>query len=85
MFVEHLFSVDITLTLREECKLRIFENRIEANIWTQEVWEWGVAKAPQRGTSLYLSSDIVRVIKCRRLRWAGRVAKWKKAEVFSKC
>ena len=38
--------------------------------------QWGVEKAPQCGTfSLYRSSNIVRVIKSRRLRWAGHVAR----------
>ena len=32
-------------------------------------------KAPQWGTSLYRSPNIVRVIKSRRLRWAGNVAR----------
>ena len=48
-------------------------------IWKQdpEGWEWGVEKAPQWGTldSLYRSPNIVRLIKSRRLRWAGHVAK----------
>ena len=32
-------------------RLRVYENRIEANIWTQEGCEWGIKKAPQYGTS----------------------------------
>ena len=34
--------------------------------------------------SLYRSPNIVRVIRPRRLRWAGQVAKWKKVGVLSK-
>ena len=40
----------------------------------QEGCEWGVEKASQRG-SLLRSTNIVRVIKSRRLRWAGHVAR----------
>ena len=29
----------------------IWKQEHEANIWTQERWEWGVEKAPQWGTS----------------------------------
>ena len=32
-------------------------------------------EAPQRGTCLYRSPNIVRVIKYRRLRWAGHLAR----------
>jgi hypothetical protein len=31
-----------SLTLREECRLRIFENRILRGMRAQEGWEWGV-------------------------------------------
>ena len=39
-----------SLTLREESRLRVFEDP-EPNICAQEEWEWGVEKAPQWGTS----------------------------------
>ena len=41
-------------------------------------------KAPQRGTSLYHSPNIVRVIKSRKLRWAGHVARMEEVEVLLK-
>ena len=44
----------------------IWKQDPEANIWAQE---WGVEKSPQWGT------NIVRMIKSRRLRWAGHVAR----------
>ena len=58
-----------SLTLREECRLRVFENRILRRIF-----------GPRRDKneelhSLYRSPNIVRVIKSRRLRWAGHVAR----------
>jgi hypothetical protein len=66
-----------SLTLREEQGMRVFENRLLRRIF-----------GPQRddGTGerrrlhnkelndLYSSSDIVRVIKLRRMRWVGHVA-----------
>jgi hypothetical protein len=36
-----------SLTLREECRLKVFENRILRNTWVQERCEWGVEKASQ--------------------------------------
>jgi hypothetical protein len=39
----------LTLTLREECRLRVFENRIlMRTFWPKrDEMEWGVEKAPQ--------------------------------------
>ena len=56
-----------SLTLREESRLRAFENRILRRIFgpihNEELH------------SLYRSPNIVRVIKSGRLRWAGHVAR----------
>ena len=47
----------------------------EANIWAQEGWEWGRRRVHNEELhNFYLSPNIVRVIKSRRLRWAGHVA-----------
>jgi hypothetical protein len=68
----------LSLTLREEHRLRVFENRVLKRIF-----------GPQRGEvtggwrklhkeelhGLYSSPSIVRVIKARRMRWAGHVAR----------
>ena len=62
------------LTLREESKVRVFENRILRRIF-------GVKRDANRRLhneellSLYRSPNIVIVIKSRRLRWAGHVAR----------
>ena len=62
----------MSLILREECRLRVFENWILRRIfWPKEGVEWRVEKLH----SLYRSPNIVRVIKSRRLRWAGHAAK----------
>ena len=54
-----------SLTLREECRLRVFENRILRPIFKHKRGE----------NTLYRSPNIVRVIKSRRLRSAGHVAR----------
>ncbi|KAJ4430145.1 hypothetical protein ANN_22355 [Periplaneta americana] len=56
-----------TLTLREEHRLRVFENRVLRKIFG--------AKRDEELHALYSSSDIIRNIKYRRLRWAGHVAR----------
>ena len=58
------------LTLREECALRVFENRILRRISESkedENGEWGRLYNEEL-RSLYCSFNIVGVIKCRRLR-----------------
>ena len=66
-----------SLTLREECRLRVFENRIQRRIFgpkRDENEEWRRLHNEELH-SLYRSPNIVRVIKSRSLKWAGRVAK----------
>ena len=63
--------------LREECRLRVFENRIMRLISRakrDENEEWRRLHNEELH-SLYRSPDIVTVIKTRRLRWAGHVAR----------
>ena len=67
-----------SLTLREERRLRVFENRILRRIFGLKKDENGELD------SLYRPSNIVRVIKSRRLRWAGHVARMVKVGVLSK-
>jgi hypothetical protein len=64
------------LTLREEHRLRVFENRVLRRIFgpkSDEVTgEW--RKLHNELHSLYSSPNIIRQIKSRRMRWAGHVA-----------
>ncbi|KAJ4439816.1 hypothetical protein ANN_07944 [Periplaneta americana] len=67
-----------TLTLREEQRLRVFENKVLRKIFgakrdevTGELRKLHNAELH----ALYSSPDIIRNIKCKRLRWAGHVAR----------
>jgi hypothetical protein len=63
--------------LREEHRLRIFENRVLRKIFGPEREEDGLWRKLHNDElhSLYSSPNIVRVIKSRRLRWVGHVAR----------
>jgi len=63
-----------SLKLREECRLRVFENRILRRVFEpkrDENGEWRTLHNEELH-SLYCSPKIVRVIKSRRLRGQGR-------------
>ena len=66
-----------SLTLREECRLRVFGNRILRRVFEpkrDENGEWRRLHNEELH-SLYRSANIVRGIKSRRLRWASHVAR----------
>jgi hypothetical protein len=73
-----LYGCEIwSLTLREEHRLRVFENRELRRIFGPKREEDGSWKKLHNDElhSLYSSPNIVRVIKSRRMRWAGHVAR----------
>ena len=69
----------MSLKLREERSLRVFESSILRRIFgpkRDENGEWRRIHNEELH-SLYRSPNIVRVVKYRRLRWAGHVARIK--------
>jgi hypothetical protein len=66
-----------SFTLREECRLRVFKNRVLKRIFgpkrDEEAGEWR-RLCNKELYALYFSPNIIWVTKSRRLRWAGHVA-----------
>jgi hypothetical protein len=66
------------LTLREECRLRALENRVLRRIFGhkrgEEKKEWRKPHNEELNYP-YSSPNIVRVIKSRKMRWVGHVAR----------
>jgi hypothetical protein len=63
--------------LREDCRLRVFENKVLRRIFGPKrdeiTGEWRRLHSEEL-YALYSSPNIIRVMKSRRLRWAGHVA-----------
>jgi hypothetical protein len=66
-----------SLTLREKHSLRVFENRVLRSIYGPKRDEDGswIKLYNDELHSLHSSPNIVRVIKSRRMRWVGHVAR----------
>jgi hypothetical protein len=65
-----------SLTLREECRLRVLEDRELRRLFgpkKEEVTGEWTRLYNEELYALYLSPNIIWVIKSRRLRWAGHV------------
>jgi hypothetical protein len=66
------------LTLREEDRLRVFENRVLRRIFGPKRYEVtgdGRKLHNEELHNLYSSPNIIRMIKSRRMRWAGNIAR----------
>ena len=63
-----------SLTLREDRRLRVFENKILRRIFGTKRDENGECRR-LHNESLYCSPNIIRVIKSRKLIWAGHIAR----------
>jgi hypothetical protein len=65
-----------SLTLREEHRLRVFENRVLRRIFgpkrDEVMGEWRKLHSEELH-NLYSSPDIITQVKSRRMRWAGHV------------
>ena len=72
-----------SLKLREDCKLRVFENRVLRRMFApkrDEVTGERIKIHNEELNAPYSSPNTVRVITSRRMRWAGHVALWEKGE-----
>jgi len=67
-----------SLTLREERRLRVFENRVLRRIFgpkrDEVTGEWRKLHN-EKCNDLYTSPNIIRLIKSRRMRWVGHLAR----------
>jgi hypothetical protein len=65
-------------TLRKKCRLRVFENRVLRRIFGPKkekvTGEWRRLHSKEL-YALYSTPNIIRVIRSRRVRWAGHVAR----------
>jgi len=75
------------MTPREERRLRVFQNRVLRRIfgpkWDEVTGEWKKLQFEELN-DLHSSSSIIWVIKLRKMRWAGHVARMgKRRGVYS--
>jgi hypothetical protein len=72
-----------SVTLREEHRLRVFENRVLRGIFGPKGDEVTVERRKLHSgelLNLYSSTEIIRQIKSRRIRWAGHAARMGEGE-----
>jgi hypothetical protein len=74
-----------SLTLREERRLRVFENRVLRRVFEpkrDEVTGERRKLHNEELSDLYSLPNIVRVVKSRRMKWAGHVARMREGGVL---
>jgi hypothetical protein len=84
-----LYGCEIwSLILREERRLRVFENRVLRRVFglrrDEVTGEWRKLHNEELN-DLYSLPNIVRVVKSRRMRWAGHVARMGRIVVCTGC
>ena len=71
--------------MREERRLRVFENRVLRGVfgpkWDEVTGELRKLHNEELN-DLYSSPNIVRVVKSRRMRWAGHIARFWREEAY---
>jgi hypothetical protein len=75
-----------SLTLREERRMRVFENRVLRRIFgpkKDEVTEEWRNLNNEELNALYCSPNIVRVIQSRRMRWVGHIERMGRGEEYT--
>ena len=76
-----------SLTLREEHRLRVFQNRAPREIFRPETdavtGEWRKLRN-EALSDMYSTLNIIRVIKSRGMRWTGHVSRMGREEVYTR-
>jgi hypothetical protein len=72
------------LTLREEHRLRVFENRVFGRIFGPKRDEvtGGRRKLHEELHILYSAPSVIRIIKSRRMRWSGHVERMGRRRIY---
>jgi hypothetical protein len=73
-----------SIILREKHRLRVFGNRVLRRLFGQKrdkVTEGWRKLHNEEFQNLYSSPNIIRMIKCKRMKWAGHVARMGKREM----
>jgi hypothetical protein len=72
--------------VREKCRLRLFENWVLRGIYgpkRDEVTDEWKKLHNEEPNDLYYSTNIIRVIKLRRIRLVGHVDVWRRGEMYT--
>jgi hypothetical protein len=84
LFMYYIKVHSWSLTLREESRLRVFENRVLRRVFgpkrDEVTGEWRKLHTEEL-SDLYTVPNIVRVVKSRRTRWKGLWRVWGRGEV----